>query len=57
MSAGNKVLVCGHFSHNRMASHLKQSFSLPGLERDIKEFVPHVQSARKWVDHYYPEFL
>ena len=50
MSAGHRGLVEGHFSHNRMATHLKQSFTWPGLDRDVRKFCatcPERQKAGK----------
>ena len=50
MSAGHRGLVGGHFSHNRMVTHLKQSFTWPGLDRDVRKFCatcPECQMAGK----------
>ena len=47
MSAGHKGLVGGHFSHNKMASHLKQSFTWLGLERDVREFCATCPECQK----------
>ena len=38
MSTGHWGLVGGHISHNRMATHLKQSFTWSGLDRGVRNF-------------------
>ena len=50
ISVGHRGLVGGHFSHNRMAIRLKQSFTWPGLDRDVRKFCvtcPECQKAGK----------
>ena len=47
MCAGHRCLVGGHISHNRMATHLKQSFTWPGLDRDVRNFLATCPECHK----------
>ena len=44
---GHKGFVSGHFSHNMMASHIKQSLTWPGLEREVREFCATCSECQK----------
>ena len=47
ISVGHKGLVSSHFSHNKMASHVKQSFTWVDQERYVREFYATCPECQK----------
>ena len=47
MSVGHMGLVAGNFSHNMIASYPKQSFTLLGLIRDVRELYATCTQCQK----------
>ena len=47
MNAGNSGLIGGHFSHNRMAVHIKSSFTWPGLDKDVRRYCAACPECQK----------
>ena len=47
MNAGHRGLIEGHFPHNRMAAHIKNSFTWPGLDKDVRRYCAACPECQK----------
>ena len=47
MNAGHRGLIGGNFSHNRMAAHIKNSFTWPGLDKDVRRYCAACSECQK----------